>query len=368
MASVLLPALGQNTDSGVRFVLLGIDGEEISDKTAEVFDTRLHQALNRTAAVSEDPDGVFAVRPTLTIGQFESSEGLVQEVNRVRAELVLQALNLLDGNVFYSVTVPLSVVAKGSRDEAIHKLATGIKATDPVYVRFIRTARNKIDAYYTENCATILQQAQTLADTGKGDKAARLLDAVPVQSDCYQQARMLMADLGATPVTQPDTVVVEQIVIVPVEVPVASEVPVPQAEPEPVAIPEPAAEPVSVAPRIKINHPEAFSFKVLSCTGIRIGEQVRIEAEIINKNMSYDNCSFSLTKAIDSDGGSYERNQLLIHGYTSTRIDTPRNIKVKFTMTITGVNPRVKEFSYLYLYFSDNVVEIYDLPINWINE
>ncbi len=370
LAFMIAPVLAQNTDSGVRFVLTGVEGDEVPESTAVIFDTKLREALNRTSALSETPDGVFAIRPTLTIGEAKSTEGMVQEVNMMRAELLLQALNVLDGNVFYSVTVPLSVAATGSKETAMRKMASSIKVTDPVYVRFVRTARKKIDAYYTENCATILQRAQTLADTGKERQAAQLLDAVPAEADCYQQARMLLADIGVIPEAGPDTVVVETFVIVPVEVPVAAATPDPVPDPVPQSAPAPvpAADPAPISPRIKVNHPENFSFKVLSCTGIRIGEQVRIVAEIVNKNMHYDNCSFSLSKAIDNNGNSYNRNQLLIKGYTSTQIDTPRNVKVKFTMTVTGVSPDVREFSYLHLYFSDNVVEIYDLPINWINE
>ncbi len=363
-AFAFLPAMAQNSDSGVRFVLLGVDGDEVPQATSSAIDTKLRQALNRTSALTDDSDGVFAVRPTLTISEAAATEGLMQDVNRIRAELVLQAVNQLDGNVFYSVTVPLSATATGSRNDALRKLATSMKSTDPVYVRFVRTARQKIDAYYTDNCATILQRAQTLADTGKGPQAARLLEAVPAEADCYQQARMLLAELGGTPAVLPDTVVVEQVVEVPVEVPVVVEVPAPAPAPAPV----PAAVPQAASPRIKLSHPDAFSFKVISCTGVRIGEQGKITAEIVNKDMRFENNFFRLQKAFDADGNAFNRDNLSVNGYSNPSVSTPRSIKAKLNFTITGVNPQVKEFSYLYIDFDQYVVEIYDLPINWINE
>ena len=37
-------------------------------------------------------------------------------------------------------------------------MISALRTTDPVYTRFIRIARQKIQDYYAANCATILQK------------------------------------------------------------------------------------------------------------------------------------------------------------------------------------------------------------------
>jgi len=121
-AIVLLHA--QGTADNIRFSLLGIAGEEVPEATATALGTKLRQALNRTGALLDGTDGIFAVRPTLSFATDDGTEGMVMDLSRVKGDLVLEAFNTADGNVFHSVTVPVSATATGSREQALKKLAT----------------------------------------------------------------------------------------------------------------------------------------------------------------------------------------------------------------------------------------------------
>ena len=68
----------------------------------------------------------------------------MQEVGRIKAELTLTAVNHIDGTVFFSSTIPLTGSAVGGKKSAMKAMATGIKPSDPVYVRFIRKSREKV--------------------------------------------------------------------------------------------------------------------------------------------------------------------------------------------------------------------------------
>ena len=61
--------------------------------------------------------------------------------------------------------------------------------------------------HYATNCATILQRAQQLADSGHPDEAAACLGSVPAEVDCYETARMLLAELSGTPADTPPAAV-----------------------------------------------------------------------------------------------------------------------------------------------------------------
>lgn len=95
----------------------------------------------------------------------------------------------------------------------------GIRATDPIYTRFIRIARQKIQDYYAVNCATILQKAQSLYSLKRYEEALSYLSAISESVPCYEQASVLQAELAQyVPGTQPDTVIIEKVIEKPVEV------------------------------------------------------------------------------------------------------------------------------------------------------
>lgn len=361
-AALLLHA--QSTGDNIRFSLLDLAGEEVPAATATALDTKLRQALNRTGALLDGPDGIFAVRPTLSLATDDGTEGMVMDLSRVKGDLVLEAFNTADGNVFHSVTVPVSATVTGSRDQALKKLATSIKATDPVFVRFVRKSREKITDYYAENCATILQRAQTLADTGKGAQALALLEAVAPELECYELARQLIAQIDGTPVV-PDTVVIENTVEVPVEVPVYIEV---EPEQQPVAepAPEPAPAPAAPAYSIKLSHPDAFDFRIISCKGLRSGNQIKIVGEFVNKKCVYDVQCMALKKGFDQDGNEFPRENMHVRDYTFKNINTPVSVPVKVPFTIYKADPAaVESLSYLYIDFDRYNIEIRNLPVVW---
>ncbi|MCM1066110.1 MAG: hypothetical protein NC418_00880 [Muribaculaceae bacterium] len=362
LAMALMCLLMFAQGESIRFTLLEATGEDVPAVAAKAFDTKLRTAFNRTQALTDDADALFAVRPTIVLEDEAATEGLVRDLSRLTGSLNLELFNTVDGTVMYGMAVPVSATVTGSKAEAFKKMATNIKSTDPVYVRFVKNARKKIVEYYDDNCATIVQRAQTLADTGKGPEAAALLESVPAETDCYETARQLLAELAGAPVVLPDTVVVENVVEVPVEVPVYVEV-APEPAPAPAPAPEPAPEPAG--PTIKLSHPDRFSFKVLSCTGSRIGEQVTIVGEFVNKACRYDQMSFRLDKAFDDNGNEFPYDNMKVRDYSRASINVPRNLPVKIQMKVYGVNPAVKTLSYLYLDFDYMSAEIYNLPIDW---
>ena len=77
--------------------------------------------------------------------------------------------------------------ATRSKDDAIASLISGIKVTDPAFVRFIRTTRKRIADFYQQNCPVIIKKAEVLIDAGLLNEAADYLSIVPETVPCYDE-------------------------------------------------------------------------------------------------------------------------------------------------------------------------------------
>lgn len=247
----IVPARGE-----VTFRLLPLKHtDDIDAAVVSAVESKLATAFTRVEALNENPEWALVIEPEIIFDEITQTEGMVREVARVKGDLVLTAKNIFDGHTFATATLPLTASAAGGEAKAMKALATSIKPTAPVFVRFTKQARQRISEYYAENCSSILSQAQTLVSTGRPEAAYSLLAAIEPSLDCYDSASTLMIEIHRlitpdepTP-EQPETVVEEQPldVTLPEDI-VADPVPAvePAAQPEPEATPDPVPAPAVV--------------------------------------------------------------------------------------------------------------------------
>ncbi|MDE6130934.1 MAG: hypothetical protein K2F74_05020, partial [Muribaculaceae bacterium] len=127
-------------------------------------------------------------------------------------------------------------------------------------------------------------------------------------------------------------------------------------------------EPAPVAPSytIKLSHPDDFDFRIISCKGIRSGNQIKLTGEFINKKCRYDVQYMALKKGFDQDGNEFPRDNMHIRDYLVENINTPVSVPVKIPFTIYKADPAaVDSLSYLYIEFDRYNIEIRNLPIAW---
>lgn len=367
IAAVALTSLLATAQADIKFLLPGIDHDELPSNAAATINTRLNQALNRSGAVSENPYTVFAIEPTIDFGEISQTEGMVQEVARIKAELTLTARNTVDGTEYCSVTIPLRAGATGGRDAAMKALAGSIKATDPVFVRFVRNARQKIADYYADNCATIIQRAQMLADSQKYDEAISYLSAVSDAVPCFDQASVMITELAPYAQSGPDTVIIERTIEKPVdrivEVPSKPDTVVVEKVVEvPVATPaKPKATPQC---RVVVDSDE-ITFKVLGCSGNTSQGRIVILTEIENFDRHKDRAFTEFMKAFTDNG--IELDELHIKGGSGawSTINMPDRVPVKVEFYISGVNSDVTVLSFLEFRVRGIKVTVRDLAVKW---
>lgn len=384
--ALLLPALlaGEGMcaqENAIKFNLLPFETDELPAATVSTLSRKLATALDRSQASTEDAYNVFAVRPAVTLTDAAETEGMIREVARVAADMTISAFNTVDGTVYHSVTIPLKGTATGGKDAAMKAMANSMKPTDPVYVRFVRTARNRINDYYAENCGLIIEQARKLMTLQRYAEAANYLSGVPASVACYDQASVLLEEIAPYLNQAPDTVVVEHVVEVPVEhiveVPaepdtVVVEKVVEKVVERPVFVEQPSvpvirntpSAPSSPRPKITIDGTE-LDFVVTGCTGDISRGRITITAKITNTDARNSKPYVYFNTAI-TDSGT-ELTDLIIkeRNYRSGNISMPDGVPVTVTFEITGVRQQYAMLSYVDISVRSIKVSIRDLAVKW---
>lgn len=384
--ALLLPALlaGEGVcaqENAIKFNLLPFEGDELPAATVSTLSRKLATAFDRSQASTEDACNVFAVRPAITLTDAAETEGMIREVARVAADMTISAFNAVDGTVYHSVTIPLKGTATGGKDAAVKAMANSMKPTDPVYVRFVRTARTRINDYYAENCGQIIEQARKLMTLQRYEEAANYLSGVPASVACYDQASVLLEEIAPYLNQAPDTVVVEHVVEVPVEhiveVPaepdtVVVEKVVEKVVERPVIVEQPSvpvirttpSAPSSPSPKITIDGTE-LDFVVTGCTGDISRGRITITARITNTYARNSRPYVYFNTAI-TDSGT-ELTDLIIkeRNYRSGNISMPDGVPVTVTFEITGVKHRYTSLSYVEISVRSIKVSIRNLAVKW---
>lgn len=349
-------------DTAVKFYLEELKNSSMPADVAGAIEDKLLAALSRTEAVDMSQYNVFHIIPAVDFTEVAETEGMMREVARVQADLKLSVWNPIDGTVYNTVIIPLKGSAAGGRDAAMRKLANSLKATDPVFVRFVRTSRQRIQDHYAENCGNIIAQAQRLKGMGRYAEAASYLSAVPPSVSCFDQSEALIGEVMPYLTQGPDTVVVEKIVETVVEAPVEQQ---PSVEQTPVS-----SEPVSQTPEpaglgdVTIEGND-LDFEILSCKGDLKRRSITITARVLNDHMDDARVYVYLDNVITADGTEFKKLRLNDDNYGSGYVAMPEGVPVKMQITVPGVRSRIDKLTYMGMTIRGIAVTVRNLPVSW---
>lgn len=356
----------QSQENAIKFNLLPPDSYEIPAAVTSTISRKLATALDRSNATTENTGNVFAIRQEIALTDAAESEGMMREVARVAAELTISAVNTIDGTVYHSATIALKGSATGGKQAAMKAMANSMKATDPVYVRFVRVARSRISDYYAENCGNIIEEARKLIILKRYDEAASYLSGVPTSVSCYDRSKILLEEIAPYLYQASDTVVIEHVIEVPVEVEPDTVV-VEKIVERPVIVREPATptennRPSESKPRITIDGTE-LDFDIIGCTGDLSRGRITITARITNRKASYPKPYVVFNTAI-TDSGNELNGLIKSTNYRSGNISMPDGVPVTVVFEITGVKERYASLSYMEISVRAIKVSIYNLVID----
>ena len=161
-ALLLLVSLGAAAQDNIHFVADTPTQKGLSQKNMDALKLKVEQIIARNNAGTASLYNAFVIQPELVLGETKKTEGLLRDVTLVTGEFSLTARNKYDDSVYGTTVIEVQGDATGSKDDAIASLISGIKVTDPAFVRFIRTTRKRIADFYQQNCPVIIKKAEVL--------------------------------------------------------------------------------------------------------------------------------------------------------------------------------------------------------------
>ena len=318
----------------------------------EVLLKKTEQILTRTSAGAAGAVDVFVMRPSLTVGDKASTEGLVRNVNTLTGEFTLTAFNAIDGSTYNSVTVPLNVVAKGSGQSDALMFARSVKTTDAAFVRFIRQTRERIDAFYAEHCQEIITRAEALKAAGQPAVAQIYLLGVPASAPCAQEAISLIADCEdqMRPPTAPESPATPGAdgSETPAESPAASAAPT-----------TPTAPAAAAQPKIYVSSP-ALKIKLDKAWYSAGTQQIRIVmTATYSADKTAQGASVYFANALAPNGSSYESKAVVGNRFVDFPVDVP--VRLEFVIEHVRSNPAT--LPYCEFSIGGKTVEIRDINL-----
>ena len=159
--------------------------------------SRLTQIVTGSGMAAVDGYADIVLFPELVITGEERTDGLIQNVDVIRMEIVLYVKNAMDGALFASTAREVTGSGRG-RDRALRDAVRQLNGRDPSIRAFVRDARAEIVGYYERNCRQILSESRAMATAGEIQEGLALLFAVPRDAvQCHQATNDAAAELFA---------------------------------------------------------------------------------------------------------------------------------------------------------------------------
>lgn len=361
-------SLGAAAQENIHFVAGTPTQKGLSQKNKDALKLKVKQIIARNNAGAASLYNAFVIQPELVLGATKKTEGLLRDVTLVTGEFSLTARNKYDDSVYGTAVIEVQGDAAGNQEEAIASLISGIKVTDPAFVRFIRTTRKRIAEFYDQNCPAIVKKARVLIDAGMIEEAADYLSVVPETVPCYSEVLDMLQEIGKQlPPATPDAPE-------PVSEEPVSQEPAPEVQPavpEPVVAPEPVAAQPEPAPlpecKISVSCSD-LSFELVSCEGNETAESIRIYGRFTNTGVTNNSATIRMTSAIDPDGATFTNfSQIETNGCTSWTYGNkmPKGVRIGKVFEIKGVNTPCATLSYVEISVDNCKVIIHNLPVVW---
>lgn len=190
-------ATAQLEEPQVKLAVLGpeLSIEGLNARHIRKIQTKIQRMVSRQGIVSTDYINDFIIYPEFEIYVDDATEGTYGNIYDVEAELTLKAQNIKTGTM---IAAPFPFELKGasrdSRNDAITKAIGKIKTDTPEVADFIEGIKKKIIAHYKNNCASICNKAVKLINIGAAEEAISLLCSVPkdLSGGCYAQVEELL--------------------------------------------------------------------------------------------------------------------------------------------------------------------------------
>ena len=157
-----------------------------ADNELKLLGAKLRGVLSANGIQSDGYSGVVLC-PSVDVGGKQVIEGGMRSITVFDFQLTLTVANVITGNEFGTLTMPLRGEGYSERDACLAALRK-INATDKRFAAFLEESGKRVEDYYTKNTSSLITQAQTKAKMKQYEDALALLLSYPSSLSGYDRA------------------------------------------------------------------------------------------------------------------------------------------------------------------------------------
>ena len=141
-------------------------------------------SINNVGAIDGNP--VFVLVPTIEVINHDITV-TVPAKHKVKYAMAIYVANLETGDVYGSVEDEVMGVGD-SGELALSSAISGIEPAADKYQQMLKSAQERIIAYYNTNGDKFISEAMALANVNKYEEALTILKSIPLACTCYEKA------------------------------------------------------------------------------------------------------------------------------------------------------------------------------------
>lgn len=167
---------------------------QVDEAQMQKLESKIVEMVNNSNEATFGYSNDFVICPKLSVEETGRVEGGMQNIMVTTVSLTLMVKQISSNTVYNAVSRKI----KGSgntKEQSISSAISTINPSDNFYAQFITLSKEKIIAYYRDNCQRIMQEAKACETRKDYEQAISLLQSIPEQAPCYKEASKKAVDL-----------------------------------------------------------------------------------------------------------------------------------------------------------------------------
>lgn len=193
LITILFPffyAIAQENDDTERVSIniLPPDCEDVTQEGAQHLFTKMQQLVTNNGMADYGYNERFVLTAKVNILSKDIVPSAPTRISQ-KVEVIFLIGDVVDNKLFETSSLIVSGIGT-NETKAVVSAFQQINVKNEQFKDFLKSAKQKIVNYYTNNCDALIFQARTLAEMQEYDKAIHILITVPnVCNDCYKRSQ-----------------------------------------------------------------------------------------------------------------------------------------------------------------------------------
>jgi hypothetical protein len=161
---------------------------ELTEAQMMKLESKTMQLIDRSGEAKAGYTNEFMLKPAVSVDDSKVVEGGMQQMTVTTLDVTFYLTRVGDNMVVMNTMTKKIKGSGNNREQAISNAINNINVTDNAYKQFIAASKEKILAYYGENCNKIMNAATAAENRHDYEQAVSLLYSVPSGVPCHEQA------------------------------------------------------------------------------------------------------------------------------------------------------------------------------------